>query len=236
MKFSLKFFGTPRGKIVLYITAGLVFFIVIYVMLKRASGATSGDTYVATGGVSDAQSAAALQQNLAQISANAGQNMASINADAQNLQAGLALQAALAGIQEQGNEAALAATVATATINAQYQGLLDSNKTGVATATIASNTILGQGAQQNQLLLGQSQIQAAMFNDQLKASYNQQLLVTAAGLSKKKTPMGIKIAISGAIDGINNTTSAPYAPAPTSINGISGYLMAAGGGTPGTFH
>lgn len=225
-KFSLKFFGTKTGHITLWVVGGLVLFYIAY----RYIGGVGGGTTVAVSntGPSDAEVSAEAAQNLATIQANAGVNATQIQNDAATAQAAIAAQVANNQIQEQGNEAALGAGVANNTITAELQGLVSSNQTSIAQSTIASNTILAQGTQQNDLLLGEINTQASEFNNQLDQQTNLALISAASSAKKGKkgTPDSIKLAFAGAISGI--TTSTPAISNNVNSNGSS---VAVGGTT-----
>ena len=183
--FSFKFFKTKTGHITLWVVGGLVLFYIAYRYISGVGGGSS--VTVANTGPSDAQVQAEAAQNLATIQANAGISAAQIQADAATQQAILAASVANNQIQEQGNEAALAAGVSNNTINAQLQAALDANKTSIAQSTIASNTVLAQGKQQNDLLLGEMNIQASEFTKQLQASTAASALALEAQVTTKSS-------------------------------------------------
>lgn len=224
VKFSLSFFKTKTGKITLWVVAGLVLFYIAYRYIGGVGGSSSVN--VANSGPSDAAIQAEAAQNLATIQANAGINAAQIQSDAATQQAILAAQVANNQIQEQGNEAALGAGVANNTITAQLQALMDSNKTALGQSTIASNTILAQGTQQNALILGQVNAQAEEFNASLQNQTNLALIAAASNAKrgKKGTPESIKEALGGAILSISGGSA--VIPPNGSSSSLSGMVPA----------
>ena len=207
-KFSFKFFKTKTGHTTLWVIGGLVVF---YIAYRYISGIGSGSNVsVANTGPTDAQVQAEAAQNLAQIQANAGISAATIQADAQTQQAILAAQVANNQIQEQGNEAAIAGGVANNTITAQLQGLIDSNKTAIANTTIASNTVLAEVKQQNDLLLGEMNIQSAEFTKQVDANVIGQTLALEAQVTTKSSKS------------VKNTLPVYAASVSAFLNGVGG--------------
>ncbi len=221
--FSFAWFKTPAGKTTLWIVLGLVFFFVVYRLLSGGGNSSAGT--IVNQGPSDSAIQATAAQNLATIQANAQTNQAQIAADAATAQAVLAAGVANNQTQAGSDQAALALQATLAGISASLVASKDQNATNLATANVAANTILGQGAQQNQLLLGQAQIQASMFSEQLQANTQQSLIYASASL-KKKSPKSVKHAFADALSSSfgssYSTLSDPtLLSAPSSLSGAT---------------
>lgn len=199
-KFSFKFFKTKSGHYVLYGVAALVLFYIAYRYISGVGGGTVINTQ--NSGPSDAQIQAEAAQNLASIQANAGVSATQIQANAATAQAVLAAQVASLQIQEQGNEAALAATVANNTITAQTQVALNNNATGLAATRLNDET-----------LIAQMTLQANEFNEQLKTSLAGQILALESTVTKKSSTS------------VKNTL-------PILSASVSAFLLTAGGSIP----